>query len=109
MKNVIIAVLVIMALMGIGLAFAAQNAATIENGKALFNDPKLGTSGKACGTCHPDGSGLEKAGTISNLTNMINACISKPLKGKPLDINSTEMQSLVLYIKSIGKKSAPAY
>jgi cytochrome c len=40
---------------------------------------------------------------------MINACISKPLKGKPIDVNSTEMQSLVLYIKSIGKKSAPAY
>ena len=109
MKNVIIAMLVVlMALLGIGLAFAVQKA-TIGNGKALFNDPKLGTSGKSCGTCHPDGSGLEKAGTNSNLANMINACISKPLKGKPLDINSTEMQSLVLYIKSIGKKSAPAY
>ena len=36
-----------------------------DRGKALFNDTKLGggTSGKSCGTCHPDGKGLEGIGS----------------------------------------------
>jgi len=101
---IILAMLAVVALLGVAIVDAAQNDVSVASGKTLFNDPKLGTSGKACGTCHPNGSGLEKAGAIKDLPQMVNNCITKPLKGKPLDVKSAEMQSLVLYIKSIGSK-----
>lgn len=91
-------------LVGVGIACAMHHEPTVEKGKALFNDPQLGTSGKSCGSCHPDGKGLEKAGAKPDLAATINTCISKPLQGKPLDEKSVEMQSLVLYIKSLEKK-----
>jgi len=104
-------------------AFAAGD---VEKGKALFNDPKLGTNGSTCGTCHPGGKGLEKSGAADkkewttpggvekSLEDAINMCITMALKGKALDKNSQEMQDLVAYIKSLGEKapmkhSAPGY
>lgn len=86
-----------------GIAFAAQEA-SVEAGKALFNDPKLGTSGKTCATCHIDGKGLDKAAANKELENTINACITKPLKGKALDSKSSEMKSLVMYLKGLSAK-----
>lgn len=86
-----------------GIALAAQEA-SLEKGKALFNDPKLGTSGKTCATCHVDGKGLDKAAKNTELENTINACITTPLKGKALDVKSSEMRSLVLYIQNLSRK-----
>lgn len=103
--------------------FAAGN---VEKGKALFNDPKLGTNNSTCNTCHPDGKGLEKAGAKgkkewktpggvqNSLEDAINMCITMALKGKALDKNSQEMNDLVAYIQSLGgkapmKKQAPGY
>ena len=103
----VICLLVVIALLGVSMVWAAQEA-TVDKGKALFNDPKLGTSGKTCNTCHADGKGLEKAGMKSNLTDILNGCISGPLKGAALDAKSVEMQSLVLYIKSVGEKTPAA-
>lgn len=94
--------------LGVGMAFAAQDEATVDKGKALFNDPKLGASGKTCNTCHAEGKGLEKAGAKGDLDKTINACITMPLKGKALDAKSVEMQSLILYIKSVGEKKPAA-
>ena len=105
MKKLKLVVLVtLVSLLGSGVLFAMQREPSVEKGKALFNDVKLGTSGKTCNTCHPGGKGLEQAGGKANLTETINACITTPLKGKALDVKSVEMQSLVLYIKSLGKK-----
>jgi len=98
---------VIIMVTGMSLAFAAQEG-SVGNGKALFNDPKLGASGKTCNTCHVDGKGLEKSGSKADLTNIINGCITNPLKGTALDAKSVEMQSLVLYIKSLGVKTPAA-
>jgi len=103
----IIIVLVFITVMGMSIALAAQEA-SVDTGKALFNDPKLGTSGKTCNTCHVNGKGLEKAGNRADLTNTINGCITMPLKGTALDAKSIEMQSLALYIKSIGDKTPAA-
>ena len=106
MKGVKIVVLMVLVVMlGIGIAFALQQEASAAKGKALFNDPKLGATGKTCNTCHPDGKGLEKTGAKNNLEKTLNACITTPLKGKALDVKSVEMQSLVLYIKSLGLKN----
>ncbi len=109
MKGVTIAVIIVLvAVFSIGIASAMKHEASADMGKALLNDPKLGASGKTCGACHADGKGLEKAGTRADLEKTINACITTALKGPALDIKSIEMQSLVLYIKSLGEKKPAA-
>jgi cytochrome c len=113
MKLARIAGLVCMAvLLIVPLVYAGGDA---ERGKSLFNDPTLGgsTNARSCNTCHPGGSGIEKAGTkkytrfmgiaMSTLEEVVNTCIEKPLKGKALDTNSQDMQDIVAYIKSLGK------
>ncbi len=87
-----------------GIAFAAQEGATIEKGEKLFRDPGLGTTGKSCNSCHPEGKGLGQAGSRPDLPEIINGCITIPLKGKAIDPKSEEMESLVLYIKSLRSK-----
>lgn len=96
------------------LAFAAGSAA---KGKALFNDPKLGTNGKSCNDCHPNGEGLIGAGTKKewktpggahkSLEEAVNTCITMALKGKALKVKSGKMKDLVAYIKSL-KAPTPA-
>jgi cytochrome c peroxidase len=82
---------------------SAEDKPTAEYGKKLFNDPALGgpANTKTCNSCHPSGKGLEKAWSNQDLAGKINICISGPLKGKGLEVNSREMQSLMLYIKSL--------
>lgn len=105
-RIVLLAMLVVM--LGVGLVFAMQHEASVEKGKALFNDPKLGTTGKSCNDCHKNGEGMEKAGARKDLETVINACIARSIKGKPLDEKSMEMQSMVKYIKSLGGESKAA-
>ncbi len=106
LKLVVLVVLVIV--LGSGFVFAAHHEATIDKGKVLFNDPKLGSSEKSCNTCHKDGKGMEKAATKKDLEVMINSCITGALKGKTLEVKSTDMQSLVLYIKSFAADKKPS-
>ncbi len=109
MKALKVAVLVLLVMVvGSGLVFAAHHVASIDKGKALFNDSKLGTAGKSCNTCHKDGNGMEKAAAIKDLEGTINACIAGGLKGKALDVKSVEMQSLVLYLKSFAADTKPS-
>lgn len=92
-------------------------ASSVEKGKALFNDPKLGTTGKSCNSCHPDGKGLEQAGTKKefkimgktqkSLEEAVNFCIENALKGKPIDPKGSDMQAIVSFIKSLSGKPAP--
>lgn len=105
-KTVILIVLA--ALLGAGAAFAMQHDASVANGKALFNDPKLGTTGKSCNDCHPNGSGAEKVASKNDayIEDTVNGCINQSIKGKALDVKSVEMRSIVLYIKSLGDKPA---
>ncbi len=106
MKGFKTVVFVVAVLLGTGIALAAQHEASVEKGKALFNDPKLGTTGKSCNDCHPNGKGAEKAAPKKDIENIVNGCITHSIKGKALDSKSVEMQSLVLYIKSLGEKPA---
>ncbi len=79
---------------------------SIEMGKLLFSNDKLGTSGKSCATCHMDADKLKGAATYDekDLADIINRCIAGPLKGIKLDSGSAEMKSLVLYLKSLKTK-----
>ena len=92
----------------VALSFASEHEASVEKGKALFNDAKLGTTGKSCNDCHKDGKGLDKAGANTDLERIINSCITNSIKGKALDTKSVEMQSMVLYVKSFGEKKPAA-
>lgn len=99
-RNALVVFIVLATVVGVNIVFAVEGA-SIEKGKALFNDPKLGTTGKSCNTCHPDGKNIQKAGTKSDLDQIVNGCITHSIHGKALDPKSIEMQSLILYIKSL--------
>ena len=99
------------------LAFAAGEA---EKGKVLFNDAKFAGGVKACSSCHPNGKGLENAGekkefhlmggTQKSLEEAINACIVSAIKGKAIDVKSSQMKEIAAYIKSLkAKKPASGY
>jgi hypothetical protein len=87
-------------------SFSFAFAGDTGKGKILFSDTKLGgaTSGMSCNSCHPGGKGLEKAGDRKDLLKVVNACIQNALKGKPLDLKSSEMADLVAFVKSLGTK-----
>ncbi len=95
-------------LMAVSLAMAISAGAgegpSLEQGKSLFESVKLGTSGKSCASCHPGGRKLEWAATFDEerLSEIVNGCVQKALKGKPLDPASDEMKSLIRYIKSFA-------
>ena len=94
----------------ITMSYATQHNAE-DRGKAHFDNPTFAGGKKSCGTCHPEGRGLEGAGAKakfsimggeqSSLEEAINVCIVNANKGKALDVNSSEMQELTSYIKSL--------
>ncbi len=111
-------VTVIAILILVSSAVMARHHLPEERGKTLFNDKSLGTNGNTCGTCHPDGQGLEAvagkkewktpAGSFKTLEEAINICITMALKGKALDVKSDQMKNLVAYINSLGKTAKAA-
>ena len=89
------------------LAWAAGP--SVERGKELFNRTELGTNGKSCSTCHPDGKKLARAATYAKgeLEEIINQCIKNPLEGKGLDPASSDMKSLIMFIKASAGPGKP--
>jgi cytochrome c len=87
------------------LTGAAQAAGPdpVERGKELFTSARLGTNGKSCATCHPNGSKLEETASYDDgeLIKVINQCIKESLAGKPPAAKSADMQALVAYIRSV--------
>lgn len=74
----------------------------------LWKDASLGRAGFSCSSCHPNGSGLKKepfpryikmAGDILTLDQMINFCMTNPMKGRPLSWQSVEMTGLAAYVR----------
>ena len=89
----------------LGTVALAADGPSVERGSKLFNSTSLGTNGKSCATCHPDGKGMEEVSDNDQKTTVgvVNKCIVKALKGKALADNSLEMSSLVMYMNSLGK------
>lgn len=85
-------------------AALAADAPSLEQGKALFENEKLGTNGKSCATCHMGGKKLEWAATYDEekLAGIVNQCVKQALKGTPLAADSDEMKSMVMYIKTFA-------
>lgn len=84
---------------------------SLKRGEELFNSTQLGTSGKSCASCHSGGKKLEEVAGYKDdeLAGIVNQCIMKPLKGKPLAADSTDLKSLIMYLKSFAPaaKSLP--
>lgn len=76
---------------------------TAAHGKQLFSDPALGGSKNptSCNSCHQSGKGLVDAGERADLADAVNYCIVNPMQGEPLQVESVQMQSLMLYIRSL--------
>lgn len=109
--------------------------AAVAKGDGLWHDGKLGSNGLACGNCHPDGSATNphtwpkfqtNLGKVGTLRDMINWCITVPMQGKPLALDSENMVAMEAYATymhqgvkiSVGKdeqhggvpvKSGPGY
>jgi cytochrome c peroxidase len=82
---------------------------SVKRGGELFISPQLGTNGKSCSSCHSGGKGLEASAGYKEeeLAGIVNQCISKPLAGKPLAADSSDLKSLVMYIKSLAAPVKP--
>ncbi len=93
---------------GIPSAWGIERLPSVQHGKELFNDPGLGTNGRTCNTCHPDGAKLDQAAGRTDLAGMINGCIVVNLKGKALAVDSSDMQSLIMYIRSLANRTPGA-
>ena len=113
MKKNLLLVATLMMAGSLTLAYAAS----VDKGKILFENPKLGngTTGKSCMTCHDGGKGLgsdlfeRKQFTImgmaqKSLAEVINVCIEHPLGGTAIDAQGGEMQDLIAYIKTLVAK-----
>jgi thiosulfate dehydrogenase len=103
---------------------AAELMGSIERGKALFDDPELGTSGQTCNTCHAKGGTVDAmlgdkplkafdalntqypkywamATKVMTLDQVINWCIVMPLKGEPLAWDDSKLTDLAAYCASV--------
>ncbi|PLX82139.1 MAG: cytochrome C [Desulfuromonas sp.] len=100
--------------LNLALAFAflallppSQTSATetpnLELGKTLFHATSLGTNGKSCASCHPDGEGLHEIEAYDEemLREMVNFCIRDALKGKMLPLDSQEIVSMERYLRTL--------
>ena len=92
-----------------------------ERGRALFQESRAFGGQMSCSSCHPNGSGLERAAGKTNfkimgqsqksLEEAINFCIVNANKGQAIATDSTEMKELVAYLKSLAaaKPATPGY
>jgi cytochrome c len=80
---------------------------TVEAGRELWTDGKLGTNGVACGRCHPNAANThpetypkfqKQLGRVVPLWEMINWCLRNPLEGKPLAADDAKMIALQAYV-----------
>ena len=90
----------------------------VKQGREVFTDPNLGSSGVVCAQCHPNGANIhpetypkfqQQLGKVAPLWEMINWCIRNPLEGKALSADDPRMIALQAYIthERRGVKLAP--
>ncbi|MDX2471715.1 MAG: hypothetical protein QNL04_14185 [SAR324 cluster bacterium] len=91
-----------------GMKKTQLNPCSLEaKGKMLWNDTSLGTTGMACTSCHAGGAQLKlnlafphhvnMVNKTVKLPEMINFCITNPLKGKAIAEDSDKMQAMIAY------------
>ena len=100
---------------------------SVDRGKALFNDPTLGSTGGNCSTCHLEGGtktnpeqmmgftmkafdDISKdypkywlmTNKVMTLDQVINFCIITPLEGEALNLGDQRLADLGAYITSVN-------
>ena len=83
----------------------------VQSGRDIFEDAKLGTSGKSCASCHKDGSLKKVADSYPrfdqklkrfvDLNEAINAMIKDKVGGEPFPVNDQRLLNLIAYIKAL--------
>ena len=83
-------------------AWLAADRVLEQRGKELFESTSLGTNQKSCASCHPKGGRLQKAASYDDarLKEIINLCIQRMLAGSPLPPDSTDMASIISYLRT---------
>jgi len=78
---------------------------SVESGKDMFNDSKLGnsTNESSCYSCHAGGKGLENAGEKKKFSKLVNNCLVGKMGGEKIDGRMAAMRSLKMYIKSLSE------
>jgi thiosulfate dehydrogenase len=78
----------------------------VNEGRALWGSPDLGTNGVACGQCHPNAANThpetypkfqQQLGGVVGLRSMINWCLMNPLEGEPLELDDPRLVALEAY------------
>jgi len=97
-----IAIPVILLLCTSCLTASAIEAPSLSLGKSIFESTQLGTSGRSCDNCHPQGKGLDKVADFNDLElkDIINACIRDAQKGQTISPESQEMNALLGYVRT---------
>jgi mono/diheme cytochrome c family protein len=87
-------------------AAVATEGPTVAMGQTLFESTTLGSNGKSCASCHPAGKGLAEIDAYDDpmLKEMINFCIRDALKGKMFALESQELDSMLLYLRTLPPK-----
>ena len=85
----------------------ATEAPTIDLGKTLFESVELGTKGRSCAGCHPQGKGLDMVGDFNDieLKDIINACLRDALGAGLISAQSQEMEALLSYVRMFQKNT----
>ena len=109
-KKTLFAAALLVFAFSVTLVIADQHTAE-ERGKIHFNNPAFAGGKKSCSTCHPNGRGLKGVGAKTKFTIMggvqnsleeaVNVCIINANKGNAIAVDSTEMQDIVSYIKTL--------
>lgn len=88
-----------------GLHAYAFEAPSLSLGKTLFESTELGTKGRSCTTCHPQGKGLDMVGDFNDteLKDIINACLRDALGAETISADAQEMNALVGYVRKFQK------
>ena len=101
-------------------AYSGNHAQLVAEGKKLWQDKSIGTSGLACGTCHVNYGNLketflkpyphnvamaqQRAGLKTiNADEMVQFCMVVPMQGKPLGWGSKELAALTAYTQEVQK------
>jgi cytochrome c len=105
----------------------------VKRGKALFNDPGLGTNSMSCNSCHKDGGTVDaimgemkvkafedlnvkypkyvsmmgQIDKVITLDQMVNYCIVNPMGGKALAADDQRLADLVAYCSWVKPVEIP--
>jgi len=106
----------------------------VKRGKALFNDPAMGTNSMTCASCHKDGGTVDalmgemkvmafedlnvhypkyvsmmgQIDKVITLDQMVNFCVVNPLAGKALAWDDQQLADLVAYCSWVRPAIIPS-